>query len=402
MLFEYKAYTKDGQGQDGLIEATSSGQAISVLQKKGLFVSSIQSKGFIKNTAKFKIFGSVSGRDLVFLSRQLAALISAKVSALQVFRMLAEDNDNPYLQEVLNEIGDDIQRGVTISEALSRHPDVFSDFYVNMIKAGEESGLLDSILIYLAEYLERSHSLTSQAKQALIYPSLVMIVAIGVMALVFSVINNNVIEVIRSSGQEIPVYTQIILNISDFFAQFWPAMATVMVLTGISIYFWRQSEDGRRQLDKFKISLPVFGDLYRKLYMSRIADTLHTMVSSGVPMVRALEVASGVVDNQAYRDVLTDSIESIKAGGTLSEAFEKHPEIARAMVQITKVGEESGNLASVLKTLARFYQREFVTTLRSALGLIEPVMIVVLGVWVAIILMSILVPIYNVATSAGL
>ena len=399
MLFNYRAYTQTGELKEGQIEALSQNLAVTALQKQDLFVSSLEPAGWQNKLSQWQLWNQVSGREIVLLSRQLAALFAAKASVLEIFRMLAEDTENQSLAEILNQIGDDIQRGVTISDAMARHSQVFSSFYVNMVKAGEESGTLDSILLYLADYQERNHALLSQAKQALIYPALIIIVAVAVMVLTFSIINNYIIDLLQETQEEIPFFTEVVMNVSQFAARYGLWVLVILAFGSWFFFRWLQTSHGRQTLDRMKLDLPVFGPLLKKLYLSQIADTLYTMITSGVQLTRTLEVASEVVNNQIYKDILTEAVTKVRQGETLSQSLARHQEISPAMIQITKVGEETGSLAKVLKTLADFYRRDFIAAMQSALTLIQPVIIVFLGLWVATIMLAIIVPIYTVATA---
>lgn len=403
MLFRYQAFAQNGERQTGTVEAGSVNQAVMSLQNKDLFVYSVAPDDWRDRVSSGVPFiSAVSSWEVMLISKQLAVLFEAQVSALRVFRVLAEEVENPALRKVLNQVGDDIQDGWRLSAAMAKHPKIFSEFYINMIRAGEESGLLDSVLRYLSEYMERNYILTSEAKRSLAYPLLIVVVSMIVMAIIFVVLNNYIVDIVFQADQELPIYTELILNFSAFLGRYWWVLLSGLII-GLLVFFKRlQTERGRRQFDRFKLELPIFGRLYQYLYISRIADTLYTMISSGVPMVQSLEVASRVVGNRIYRDLLEESVVAIKNGQRLSKTFERYSEIPGAMIQITRVGEETGSLAYVLGTLAKFYQREFRRSLETAIGLIEPALIIFLGIWVGIIMASVLIPIYNFTASAGL
>ena len=401
MLFKYKAINNGGDKVEGNIDAGNIEVAINVLQKKSLTISSLDpvsdEEGIQINIPFFK---KVSTKDVVVLSRQLATLFQAQVSALRIFRLMGEQTENAYLQRCLYDISDDLQGGNSISGALARHPEVFSEFYINMVRAGEESGKLDEVFGYLADYLDRTYEVTSKAKNALIYPAFVVITFIGVMVLMLTVIIPKISLMIKESGQEMPIYTKIVLGISNFFVDYW-----IFMLIGLfifSIFFWKYSEteEGAYNIDQWKMSIPYVGSLYRKLYLSRIADNLNTMIVSGIPILRAIEITSSVVDSRLYKEILDKAISDVKGGSSLSTTFSNYPQIPGIMVQMIKVGEESGELGTILKTLAKFYQREVTQAVDTLVGLIEPVMIVGLGLGVGVLLASVLMPIYNIA-SAG-
>jgi type IV pilus assembly protein PilC len=344
-------------------------------------------------------FDRVSNKDIVILSRQLATLFQAQVSANRIFRLLSSESDNHILGAKLAIIADDIQAGSTISAAMAKHPKVFSDFYVNMIKAGEESGKLDETFGYLADYLDRTYTLITKARGALIYPAFVVITFITVMILMFTMVIPKISSILTESGQEIPIYTKIVLGLSNFFVSYGFIVLGVVIIGGFLLVRYIRTPTGKFAFDRFKLAVPYISTLFRKLYLSRLADNMNTMLISGIPMIRALELTSSVVNNQVYQNILAAAVEDVKGGKAVSEALSGNKEIPGIMVQMMKVGEETGELGSILKTLARFYAREVETAVDALVDLIEPLMIVLLGLGVAILLASVLVPIYNVASA---
>jgi len=399
MLFKYKVVDEKGVNKEGSIDAPSKDVAISGLQRRGLIVLSIKEEGEQKSLLSFHFFNKISMKDVVILSRQISTLFEAQVSALKAFSMLASNSENKLLQIKLNQITDDLQSGISISGALAKHDDVFSDFYVNMVRAGEESGKLSQIFSYLADYLDRQYSLTSKTRNALIYPAFVIVTFFVVMGLMFVVVIPKLSAIIADSGTSIPFYTKIIIALSDFFVHYGFIFVIFLVLGGL--WSWRVSstERGQMYLDRMKLSIPVVGNLYKKLYLSRISDNMDTMLSSGIPIVRAIDITSTVVGSQVYKTILKEVADGVKSGLSFSNSLQKHEEIPGILVQMVRVGEETGSIGNILKTLALFYKREVDDAVDTLVGLIEPVMIVVLGFGVGVLLTSVLVPIYNIAGS---
>lgn len=401
MLFKYKALNESGAETEGSIEAINIDIAINSLQRRGFVITTIKpadEKGglFAKEITWFE---RISNKEVVILSRQIATLFGAQVSALRVFKLLAAETESRPLRKVLFEISEDIQGGMNISSAMSRHSKVFSGFYVNMVKAGEESGKLDETFEYLADYLDRNYEVSSKVKNALIYPAFVVFTFIVVMALMLTVVIPKISTIITDSGQKIPIYTQIVISLSNFLVDFgWFFLVAVIVGIFLLIRFG-STPAGKVFFARLRIDTPYVGDLYRKLYLSRISDNLNTMLGSGIPMIKALELTSNVVDNVIYEDIVKQSLDAVKGGAPLSDAIGRYPEIPGILVQMIKVGEETGELGNILKTLARFYQREVVNAVDTLVGLIEPVMIVLLGLGVGFLLASVLIPIYNISSS---
>jgi type IV pilus assembly protein PilC len=338
-------------------------------------------------------------KDLVILSRQLATLFQAQVSALRVFRLLSEENENPKLSRALADIAENLQAGNSISDSLSKHPDIFTSFYISMVRSGEETGKLDESFEYLAGYLDRTYEITSKAKNALIYPAFIVFTFITVMVLMLTMVIPKISGILLESGQEIPTYTKIVIGFSDFLVNYGLWLLIALVIGGFLFFRFNKTSVGKDQFDRFKLSIPYVGDLYQKLFLSRIADNLNTMLGSGIPMVKALELTKDVVDNKVFLDAIEQSIEDVKAGLSLSDSFSKHPEFPGILVQLIRVGEETGNLGEILGTLAKFYSREVVNSVDTLVGMIEPIMIVLLAVGVGFLLASVLIPIYNISSS---
>ena len=398
MLFKYKAVDGNGTNQDGEIDAPSKDTAISGLQRRGFVVISITEEGEKKSLLQMSFFNRVTNKEVVILSRQVATLFEAQVSALKAFTMLADNTENKFLGSKLSQVCEDLKAGSSISGALSKHPDVFSNFYLNMVKVGEETGKLNQIFLGLASYLDRQYALTSKTRNALIYPVFVVITFIVVMCLMFVIVIPKLSEIILESGQEVPVYTKIIIGISEVFVNY--GFFALIFLAMLGVWLWRLAitEQGKMYIDRTRLSIPYVGNLYKQLYLSRIADNLDIMLTSGIQIIRAIDITAEVVGSYVYKDILIEVADGVKSGMALSAVFEKHPkEIPSIMVQMIKVGEETGSLGTILGTLTAFYRREVDDAVDTLVGLIEPVMIVALGMGVGVLLVSILVPIYNLS-----
>lgn len=398
MIFSYHAIDKDGHEREGTIEALSQDIAVAALQRRDLIVSAIQPEE--KNSFfefSFAFLNRIKNKDIVILSRQIATLFEAQVSALRVFRLLASEVENKQLAIVLSAVGDDLQGGSPISKALARHPNVFSKFYVNMVHAGEESGKLSETFVYLADYLDRTYDVVSKAENALIYPIFVIVVFFVVMGLMLTLVIPKISVVLIDSGQEIPIFTSIIINLSSFLVQYGVFLAVALIMGGFFAMQFKKTDHGRLVFDQLKLSVPYVGDLYNKLYLARIADNFATMILSGISVIEALEITASVVGNADFEAVLAEVATEVKAGAPISDSLAKHSEIPGIMVAMTRVGEETGELGKILSVLAKFYNREVVNAVDTLVGLIEPVLIVMLGLGVGTLLVAILMPIYNLA-----
>jgi type IV pilus assembly protein PilC len=398
MLFKYKALDKQGSATEGTIDAVSADVAIGVLQRRGLVISSLdyaEKKPFWEKA----LFQRVSNRDVVFLSRQISTLFEAQVSALRVFRLLSAESESTVLRDALGQIGDDIQGGDTISGAMSKHPAIFSEFYVSMVRSGEESGTLDKSFSFLADYLDRTYATTSKARNALIYPAFVVLTFIVVMALMFTIVIPRISEILDEVGSEIPLITKVIIGMSSFLVDYGAFF--VLVIVALGVFAWRYSltKKGALAFSQMKIRAPYVGDLYMKIYLSRVADNMSTMLVSGIPMTRALEVTATVVGDELYTDRLEEVLSDVKGGSSLSDALGKHSEFPGIIVQMIRVGEETGELSNILEMVARFYRREVNNTVDTLVNLIEPIMIVALGLAVGFLLTAVLLPIYSISSA---
>lgn len=401
MLYKYKALEQSGSQKTGSIDAISLEVAIDRLQKMGLVIIAIDPVESESWMDKFSLGQKVTNKEIVILSRQISTLFNASVSALKIFSLLSTEVENKHLRRSMVEVADDLQGGSSISKALSKHPDIFTDFYVNMVKAGEETGKLNDTFAYLADHLDRNYEVTSKAKNALIYPAFVISVFIGVMILMFTIIIPKISVILLDSGQPVPIYTAVVFAISDFFINYGFLLVALLIVLAFLFVRYIKTEEGSENFARLKLAVPYVGNLYQKLYLSIIADNLSTMILSGIPMVHAMEVTASVVGNDVYKKMLEESATAIKGGSSLSQSLSQYEEIPPMLTQMMKVGEESGELGDIMKTMARFYQREVVNAVDTLVGLIEPVMIVALGLGVGTLLASVLIPIYNIANSAG-
>lgn len=395
MLFVYKAVTKEGRETSGDITAQTQDAAVNALQRSGLVVVSVRDAEK-KNIfdLDINIFNRVSSKEISIISRQVATLLEAHVPALKTFRLISSEVDNPIVARKFTEISDDIQNGIPISDALFKHPTLFSDFYINMVRGGEESGKLAETFSALADYLDRSYELMSKARGALIYPAFVISTFVTVMVLMLTLVIPRLSEIIAQSGQDVPFYTKIVIGTSLFLVNY--GFFALMILIAVGFFGWRYTR-GTSFVAHAKLWTPVIGNLYRMLYLSRIADNMYVMLGNGISMVRSIEITTKVVDNEIYRKILEQAVIAVKAGAPLSSTLQGKPEIPNVMIQMIKVGEETGELGNILEKLAVFYRREVTNAINTLISLIEPTMIVGLGIGVGGVLASVLIPIYQIA-----
>ncbi|TSC61789.1 MAG: Uncharacterized protein Greene041614_886 [Parcubacteria group bacterium Greene0416_14] len=399
MLFKYTSINDRGEQKTGSIEALNKDVAISALQRRGLIISSVveaEKGSFLENRITF--FERIKNKDIVILSRQISTLFDAKVSALRVFRLLSGEAERPALRKVLSEVADDLQGGSSISKALAQHPDAFSIFYSNMVKAGEESGKLDETFLYLADYLDRVYETTSKVRSAMVYPAFIIITFVGVMILMLTTVIPNLSAILIESGQEVPLYTKVVLALSAFVVNYGIFFLIVVIIGCLFAWRYGLTEKGALAIDRTKLHIPIIGKLFMTLYLSRIADNMNTMLSAGIPMLHSIEITASVIDNKVYEHILLEAAKGIKGGSSMSDALSKYEEIPGILIAMIRVGEETGELGHILKILATFYEREVRNAVDALVSLIEPLLIIMLGLGVGFLLAAVLIPIYDIAS----
>jgi type IV pilus assembly protein PilC len=403
MQFHYNAITSDGVKTEADIDSDSVDNAVFLLQKKGLSVVSVVEKKegvqslSVSSISFFK--PKITPKDIVIFSRQIATLFEAGVSALKAFRLLAAENDNKALQEELTHVADDIESGISLSDALGRRPKLFSSFYVNMVKAGEESGKLNEGFLYLADYMDRDYELRQKIKKALTYPTFVVGTFIAIMVAMFTFVIPKMAALFADQGAELPTVTKIVLGISDIFVKYYIISFPILIIAGWLFYKWSKTENGTRQIDEWKTKTPVFKTLFQRTFLTRLADNMNTMLSSGVPIVRSIEITADVVENTVYRDLLLRVSQKVQSGVAFSKALYEEKEVPNILVQMVRIGEETGELGYILKNLATFYKRELDTSIDNVIGLIEPAMIVGLGLAVGVLVSAVLLPMYSLSSA---
>lgn len=401
--FTYLAKTKDGVTKQGVVTASSEDSALSALQGKDLIVISLQDISKQSSFGKdLEIFNRVSGRELVVFTRILSVFLEVQIPLVDAIAVLRDQSkSNKYFTEILDQIVLDMQDGNLLSDAIEKHPKVFDTLFVSIIRSGEASGGLQEALLYMADYLEEQYDLNNKIKGALAYPVFVMLIFVVLGLGIAYFVLPQLVEVLDSvaSDQELPWMTQIVVAGSNLLQEYvWLVLIGLIGIVG-GILYGLKTEAGIKFADKWKLRIPVFGQLFTKLYIARFATNLKNLLRAGVPLISSLEISSKVVGNYIFEGIIQEAIADIKAGGQLSETLMKHNEVPYIASQIISVGEKTGKTILVLETLTRFYKQEVDTLVANMTVLIEPVMIVGLGIGVAFFVLSVLMPIYNIAGS---
>ena len=396
MKFNYKARTKDGSMQTGVIEASSREGALSLLQDHGFYITELKESKDPFWT-KIKLFQKVDLKELSSFSRQLSMMFDAKVSLIESLKALGEQTKNPSFQDKIFNLFDEVEGGMSFSKALSLHPEVFSVFYVSMVKAGEVSGKLSDSLNYLADYLEREQDLNSKTQGALVYPIAVLSLSFLVIGAMIYMVIPQLKGVLEDSGAQIPDLTRTILDVSDSARRNGPFIIILLVVAVIFGIRYYGTDEGKNRIDSILLKVPVIGMFLKTSYLSRISRNLSTLISGGLMITQAIELAAEVVGNINYKEALLSVQDGVKKGMPMSSVLSSFPELFPPIfIQMTMVGEKTGNLDESLMRVSNFYQREVGESITKMLNLLEPALIIFLGVVVGGLMFSILMPLYEV------
>ena len=401
MLFKYSARNEKGELSAGQIDAVSREAAISSLQARGYFVVSIEEvakKPWYDFILDF--FNRVRRKDLVIFTRQFATLLDAHIPIDKAISSLAKQTRNPVLREALEKITSDIQGGLSLSQALARYPNIFNEFYVNMVRSAEISGRVEQTIEYLADYLEREWALSKKLINALIYPIFVIVLFIIVVLIATVVVVPQLSSVFEESRVSLPWMTKLLVAFGNLLI-YW---GWGIFILGLILFFllWRyfRTEEGRAVVDEIKLKLPMINILLKKIYIARFAEGAAVLIRGGISVPTSLEMAGKVTSNYIYRAIAFELAEGVRRGESLSEILEKYPDqFPPLVVQMVSVGEVSGKLDELLEKVASFYKEEIELTLSTITEMLQPVLIVVLAVFVGFLVASILFPLYNLIQS---
>ncbi|HNV97315.1 MAG TPA: type II secretion system F family protein [bacterium] len=400
-IFTYKALNQFNQIFEGAVEAPSIELAEGALKDKGLRVINIQEEktNIIQGIKIFNIFSGVSKKDLVIFSRQLSVMVSATVPIIQSLRSIAQQSKNQKLKDIINLIADDVDGGLKLSEAMKKH-EIFDNFFVNMVASGETSGKLDEVLSYLADEVEKSYDLQAKIKGAMIYPIFIVggLILVGIAMMVFVI--PNLTGMLEASGQELPLPTRILIGASNLFRFQWMyLLVAFIILGGGGFYFFKKTESGKNLMGNIKLKFPVFGKLFQNIYLVRFAGTLSSLLTAGVTLTESLRITAGVISNKRYKDLLEETMKKVEDGYSLADELSKSNLFPPMVSQMLKIGEKTGRMNFVLDKLASFYSREVTNMVGNLTSLLEPMIMVAIGIGVGGMVAAVIMPMYNMANS---
>jgi type IV pilus assembly protein PilC len=401
--FAYVGRTRSGAVKKGELSAKTRDEAVDQLRKQSVVVTSLEEKkggGF--DLSKISLGSGLTDKDLVVFTRQFGTMINAGLPLVQCLEILSTQSENKVLRETIGEVKIQVEAGSTFSDALRRHPKVFDDLYVNLVHAGEVGGLLDTILSRLAKYIEKAMKLKGQIKSAMVYPATIMGVAVAVIAiLMIFVIPIFAKMFLELSGGKValPGPTQLVIDLSNFFVAYWYVILGAIVGTVFGIKKYRGTAQGRMVIDKLLLRLPVVGDLIRKASVAKFTRTLGTLLSSGVPLLDGMTICAKTSGNKVIEETLINARQSISGGKTIADPLAASGVFPKMVTHMIAVGESTGALDAMLGKIADFYEDEVDQAVASLTSLLEPMMMVFLGIVIGFIVIAMYLPIFKMASA---
>lgn len=401
MKFIYQARDQKSELKKGFVVAANITKAEQLLANNGLVIISleVQHENYLNKLED--LLNRVNYKDLVVFSRQLSTLVAARVPILQSLRILENQLTSKGLIIVVRNLIADIESGQSLSLAMARNPEVFGNVYVSLVRSGEAAGTVSESLSYLADQLEKDYDLRSKVKAALTYPGFVLSALVIVGVLMFKFVLPSLVGVLKEQGADLPVISKGLIAFTDFFQVYWWLVLLVFIGTIVGLRFYIYSTAGRYLWDKFKTRVPLIGPLMQKIYMARFSRNLSTLVAGGIPIIQALKIISEVINNQVYREILLEAADQVTNGKTISDSLAKHVEFPPLVTQMVRVGEQTAALDTILLKLANFYEKEVDAQIGTLSSLLEPIIMVILGIGVGLLVAGVLLPIYNLASSVN-
>ncbi len=399
MKFNYQARTKEGEVKVGIIEASSREAALSLLQGHGFYITYLEEAKIPFYARRLEVFRGISSKDIVLFSRQLSMMFGSEVPLVEALRVLSGQTRNFELREKVFTLSKEIEGGSSFSKALSLYPETFSSFYISMVKAGEVSGKLSESLTYLANHLEREYELSSKTKGALIYPSLVVLMVFFILFLMVYTVIPQLSTVIRESAVEVPEITKRVMVVSEFVKKNGFILLSIFFVLLFITYKYYKTKKGKDFFDRFFLRIPVLSQLLKTVYLARFAESLSTLISGGLMITKGLELSADIVGSAVYKQAILLVRDEVRRGTPISSILSLSPDIfPPVFVQMTLVGEKTGGLDNSLMNIANFYQKEVERGINNLLKILEPALIIILGVVVGGMMFSILMPLYQVIT----
>ena len=401
--FKYRGRLPDGRMQAGLIEADTLQEAQEALDDRQMETLLLEPNKGIDAGSNWllTLINPVSAKEIVIVSRTLSVMISASVPITDALTNIARQQKNPNLKNILNDIAREVEGGARLSDALERHAKVFSGFFINMVRSGETSGQLDQVLEYLADQQEKDYDLAAKIKGAMIYPGFILATMTVVGFVMMTFVVPKLVGILIQSNVELPIATRVLIAVSSVFQSYWwlIILVTVGVVLGVRAYI--KIPTGRYLWDLLKLRLPVFGRLFQGVYVVRFSRSFSTLVKGGVDTVTALEIVAGVMDNEVWKRLVLETVREVNDGNSITTALERSKFVPSMMTQMLAVGESTGRTAEVLVVLSKFFSRDIDNLVANLVALIEPAVLIILGIGVGGLVSAILLPLYQLSSGAG-
>jgi type IV pilus assembly protein PilC len=397
--YQWKGRIRGGEEQTGVMFADSKDAVVNLLRAKQIQVTAVTEKG--KEFSLPKIGGGVSQKELAIFTRQFSVMIDAGLPLVQCLEILAQQQHNREFQKVLLAVRSDVESGSSLADAMKKQPKVFDNLYSNMIAAGEAGGILDTILQRLSTYIEKIVKLRSQVRSAMIYPVVVIVIAVAVVTVILWKVIPTFAQLFTDLGAELPLPTQITISASHFLARYAPFLIVGVVVVIFALASWHKTYKGARVIDRTMLRMPVLGILLRKIAVARFCRTLGTLTSSGVPILDGLEITARTAGNAIVEDAIMDTRKAVEEGRTISEPLRDTDVFPPMVVQMVAVGEQTGALDAMLQKIADFYEDEVDEAVANLMALLEPVMICFLGVIIGGIVISMYMPMFDLINKIG-
>ena len=393
--FNYRAKTVEGKTVKGKLVADSVQEVAELINKKDQYVLNIEENKDIDLNKVMRLFRSVKPGELAILSRQFAVLIETGIPIVHCLDILINQIDNKYFKKVMQMVYQEVEVGNSFSQALSKHDDIFPPIYAKMVNAGEQGGILDKVMNWLADYYDQEDELRSKVKSAVMYPVVVLMVAFGIIIFLMSVVVPTFAQLFSSMGGQLPLPTRIVMGISDIIIGYWYLILLfgLILFSGIGAYL--KSPSGRYNIDRLKLKIPIMGKVFIKVEIARLTRTLGNLLKSGVSLMEALKISEEIVDNQVIARQLRQARFKVREGVPLSQPLKESGVFPRLMIQMLVVGEETGTLSKMLGKITDFYDKDVENQLEGVMSILEPVLIVLIAILIGSIVISIILPMFD-------
>jgi type IV pilus assembly protein PilC len=397
--YAWKGRTRAGKTQEGVLVADNKDAVVAMLRKQQIMVTAVTEKG--KEFALPKFGGGISKKEIAIFTRQFSVMIDAGLPLVQCLEILASQNENRVFQKILFQVRSDVESGATLADSLRKHPAAFDDLFCNMVAAGEAGGILDTILQRLSQYIEKIVKLRAAVRSAMVYPTAVILIAVGVVWIILWKVIPTFAALFQGLGAQLPLPTRITIWLSEFIGRWWWAMFAAIGFGIFALNRYYKTHDGRRVIDRLLLKAPVLGMVLKKIAVARFCRTLGTLVSSGVPILEALEITAKTSGNAVVEDAIMATRKSIEEGKTIAEPLRGTDVFPSMVVQMVSVGEQTGALETMLNKIADFYEDEVDEATANLLALLEPIMICFLGIVIGGIVISMYLPMFDLISKIG-